>query len=187
MTRTAYLDTTIFVEIATKRSKNRAQIQKLLEELKKDKVRIYTSMITVQELAVATFRAGTVAKDIYGDINELARVYGITKEVALTAAKNEAALKELSEKELKGRDAKKPETEEQRLERLCENRRRKWDCFHIATAQQIGCAEFYSTDLKLQKRPDQLGIKNFKIVGPDSSPRTIRGPLVDGAGKLQAT
>jgi predicted nucleic acid-binding protein len=187
MTRTAYLDTTVFVEIGTKRGQNRAKIRKLLEELKKDRVRIYTSMITVQELAVATFRSGTAAKDVYGDIANFARVYGVTKEIALTAAKNEAALKDLADRELERRDPRKPETEDQKLERLCENRRRKWDCFHIATAQQIGCVEFYSTDKKLQKRPEQLGIKSFRIVGPDSSPKTIRGALVDGAGKLEVT
>jgi predicted nucleic acid-binding protein len=77
--KTAYLDTTIFVEMATKRSKYRSQIRNLLEELKKDRVRIYTSMITVQELAVATYRAGAPARDVFSDINAFARVYNITR------------------------------------------------------------------------------------------------------------
>jgi predicted nucleic acid-binding protein len=181
--RTAYLDTSIFVEMGAKRSKHKKEIRELLKDLKDNKVRIYTSMITVQELAVASYRAGTVARDTYGDINNIARVYGVTKEIALTAAKTEAQLKDHIDRKLAGRNPKNPETEDQRLERICENRRRKWDCFHIATAQQIGCAELYSTDSDLQKRPEQLGIKNLKVLSPGTSIRTIRGPLIDSASK----
>jgi predicted nucleic acid-binding protein len=177
--RTAYLDTSIFFEMGAKKSKYKVSIRALLKELKEGKVRIYTSMITVQELAVATFRAGTAVKDTYSDINSIARVYGITKEIALTAAKHEAHLLDLSDREVQRRDRSKPETEEQKLERICANRRRKWDCFHLATAQEIGCAELYSTDEKLETRPDQLGIKSLQVLRPDAPVRTIKGPLVD--------
>ena len=74
MARTAYLDTSIFLEMGTKGSKHKKRIRELLEELSKDKVRIYTSILTVQELAVATYRAGTTAKDTYGDISSIARI-----------------------------------------------------------------------------------------------------------------
>jgi predicted nucleic acid-binding protein len=179
VTRTAYLDTSIFLEMGAKTGKHKKCIRTLLQEIKKNKVRIYTSIITVQELAVATYRAGTTAKDIYGDINSIARIYNLTKDVALTAAKNEAELKDMAEREAKKGDQKKGETEEQKLERICQNRRRKWDCFHIASAQAIGCAEIYSTDEDFKKRPAQLGIKSLKVLGPCDSSKTIRGPLFE--------
>jgi predicted nucleic acid-binding protein len=138
-------------------------------------------MITVQELAVATFRAGVTARDTYGDIHSIARVYNLTKEVALTAAKYEALLKDLAEAERNRRDSRK-ETEDEKLERICENRRRKWDCFHIATAQAAGCTEIYTTDGKLQNRPELLQLRNLKALDPCSSVKTIRGPLVDKVG-----
>lgn len=179
MARTAYFDTSIFIEMGARKSKYKGKIRELMKELRENKVRVYTSMITVQELSVATFRSGTPARDTYGDVNQIARVYGLTKEVALTAAKNEAWLKELSEKEVgkRGRDA--PETQEQKLERICGNRRRKWDCFHVATAQAVGCQELYTTDEGLLKRPKQLGIGNLKALAPGDSVRTIRGPLYE--------
>lgn len=182
MARTTYFDTALFVEMFAKKSKHRKAIRELLQDLEKNRIRIYTSMITVQELAVAAFRAGSVARDTYGDIHSIARVYSLTKEVALTAAKYEAQLKDIAEGERGKHDAKKGETEDEKLERICENRRRKWDCFHMATAQAAGCSEIYSTDGKFQKRPEQLGIKNLKILDPSTSIRTIRGPLVDTVG-----
>jgi predicted nucleic acid-binding protein len=71
--RTAYLDTSIFAEIGTKKSSQRKRIRELLRELSEDKVRLYTSILAVQELAVATYRAGMTAKDTYGDISRVAR------------------------------------------------------------------------------------------------------------------
>ena len=183
--RTAYIDTSIFIEIGTKLSKQKKRIRELLKELADDKVRLYTSIITVQEMAVAAHRSGAVAKDTYGDISKIARVYTVTKEVALTAAKREAELKDLAEKETSKGGKGKPETEDQRLERICENRRRKWDCFHIATAQLVGCSEFYTTDSTLQKRPKQLGIKNLQAMTPATPIKTIRGSLVQDAGTFQ--
>jgi predicted nucleic acid-binding protein len=180
--RTTYFDTSVFVEMASKKSKYRKCIRELLQDLQRNKVRIYTSMITVQELAVATFRAGVTAKDTYGDIHSIARIYNLTKEVALTAAKYEARLKDMAEAERGKRDSKKAETEDEKLERICENRRRKWDCFHIATAQAAGCTEIYTTDEKLQKRPKLLEIRNLRVLDPCDSVRVIRGPLVDKVG-----
>jgi predicted nucleic acid-binding protein len=183
--RTAYLDTSIFVEMGAKKSKYKKCIRDLLRELNENKIRIYTSIITVQEMAVATYRAGAIAKDVYGDIYSIARIYNVTKEIALTAAKSEAALKDMAERELGKRDSNKPETDEQRLERICENRRRKWDCFHIATAHTIGCTELYSTDNDFKKRLDQLGIKGLRVLDPCDSSRTIRGPLFEKSGHLK--
>jgi predicted nucleic acid-binding protein len=163
--RMVYFDTSIFIEMGAKKSKHRQHIRQLLLELEKSKAKIYTSIITVQELGVATYKAGTIARDTYGDIASLAKIYSITKEVALTAAKGEAALKDLAEGEGYG-SPKRAETDDEKLERICENRRRKWDCFHIATAQVLGCKEIYSTDEKFRKRPAQMGIKNLDALEP---------------------
>jgi predicted nucleic acid-binding protein len=179
------LDTSIFLEMAGKNAKLKKRIRELLEELGEEKVRLYTSIITVQELAVATHRLGAVAKDTYADINSIARIYTVTKEIALTAAKREAELKDLSEREGGKRSSKKADSEEQRLDRICENRRRKWDCFHLATAQVMGCAELYTTDSKLQKRPSQLGIKSLTALTPDTPIKTIRGPLLENVGSIK--
>lgn len=187
MAHIVYFDTSIFIEMGAKKSKHRRQIRGLLKELADDRAKIYTSIITVQEVAVASYRVSTSAKDTYGDISAIAKVYGISKDVALTSAKREAELKDLAAREDAKRDKTKPETADQKLDRICENRRRKWDCFHIATAQTIGCSEMYSTDQKLQKRPEQLGIKGLKIINPGTSLRGVSGPLTDKAGNIDIT
>lgn len=180
MAETVYFDSSIFLEMGAKKSKHAKNIKKLLKELEDEKVRIYTSIVTVQEVSVAAYRRGAVNKDVYGDVHAIARIYTVTKDVALTAAHREAELKDMSEDENGKRDPKKPETEDQKLERICENRRRKWDCMHIASAQLIGCTRMYSTDEKLQKRPAQLGLKNLKIIPPAPTLPSIKGPLFSG-------
>ena len=168
--RIVYFDTTIFVEMGAKRSQYKPCIRRLMQELTDAKARIYTSIITVQELGVAAYKPGTVARDTYGDVSSISKIYAITKEVSLTAAKGEAGLKEISEREVAARHSRK-ETHEEELERICENRRRKWDCFHIATAQVLGCSEIYSTDRKFAKRPEQLGIRSLKVFDPCQVPK----------------
>jgi predicted nucleic acid-binding protein len=182
--RKVYLDTSIFVDMAAKKSAQLKNIKRLLSELDADKARVYTSILTVQELSVASYRKGTISRDTYGDIHTLARVRSIDKDVALTAAKNEAQLKDITATEESKRDPKKPETEEQKLERICENRRRRWDCVHLATAQILGCPELYSTDENLKKRPAQLGISTLKVLGPETRKRRISGPLTEQAGEI---
>jgi predicted nucleic acid-binding protein len=173
MARTVYFDTSVFIELANPKSRMAKELQGLLKELAEEKARIYTSMITVQEMSVAVYRKGARSKDTYGDIYALARIYAITKDVALTAAHREAELKDIADQQQKNGK----ETEDQRIERICENRKRRWDCFHIAAAQMIGCSVMYSTDGKLQDRPRQLGIKDLKILPPQPTPRSIEGPL----------
>ncbi len=77
-------------------------------------------------------------------IAKIARIYSVTKEITLTAAKYGAQLKDITIAELARRGPKKPETEEEKLERICENRRRQWDCFHLATAKILDCEYLYS-------------------------------------------
>jgi hypothetical protein len=92
--------------------------------------------------------------------------------VVLTAAKREAELKDLAGFDEQKRK-RKNESEEEKLERICENRRRKWDCFHIATAQILNCGTVYSTDGDLKKRPKQLDLRGIKIVDPEPGPGNI--------------
>src|SRR5205807_1109434 len=101
-------------------------------ELGEEKVRIYTSILTIQEVSVLMFRRGTLATDHFTKVHRIARVENITKDVALTAAKLEAHLKDV-----KNANATKDE-------QIAENRRRKWDCFHIATAMTLGCRTLFS-------------------------------------------
>jgi len=44
--------------------------------------------------------------------------------------------------------------------------RRKWDCFHIATAQCLGCTTLYAWDEPLLGRERQLGIKDVQFLEP---------------------
>jgi len=174
MVRTVYFDTSVFIELANKKSPLAKDLKTLLNELTEERVRIYTSIITVQEMSVAVFRRGAKYKDPYADIHDMARIYGVTKEVVLTAAHREAELKDLADK---AKSLLKNETLDQKIERICENRRRRWDCFHIATAQEIGCTVMYSTDEQLQERPKLLGINDLRILPPKATPRSIKGPL----------
>jgi predicted nucleic acid-binding protein len=142
-----YFDTSVFLAIFNKEESG-PQIKSLLRELKRDKIRIYTSVISVQEVSVLSFRKGKVADDNYLKLGKLARIETITREIALTAAKIEAQLLDSVPKDQE------------------ENRRRKWDCFHIATAMHLGCATLYAEDPKLLKRRQQLSIANIEFSLP---------------------
>lgn len=183
MARTVYFDTSVFLEMGSKKRRAAKDIKALLKELAEERVRTYTSIVTVQEVSVAAYRRGALTKDTYGDIQTLARIYSVTKGVALTAAHREAEVKDNADDKAGKRDPKKPETEDEKLDRICENRRRKWDCFHIATAQVIGCTTIYSADTGMQKRPRQMGLKNLRVLPPQPTEPTIVGPLF--AGKQQ--
>src|ERR1022692_2177517 len=142
-------------------------IRSLVRELKKNKVRIYTSIITVQEISVLAFRRGTMADDPLSKVQKMVRFSGVTKEIALTAAKLEAQIKD---------DLKLPKEEQQN-----ENRRRKWDCFHIATAMYLGCTTLYTSDKKFLGRQSQLGIDSMRFSKPIPNVGTL--DLGEGADK----
>ena len=181
-----YFDTSIFIEIAAKKSKYKRHIKTLLKELGEERARIYTSIITVEEVSVAAYRPGEIARDTYGDVKAVgAKVRGIDKDIALTCAKNEASLKYMADQEDAKRDKSKPEPLDRQIERACENRRRRWDCFHVATAQVLHCTELYTTDDKLLKRPAQLGIKSLRAVLPGTSLKRVSRPLTAGAGEIE--
>lgn len=170
-----YFDTSIFIELGSKKSKLVANLTALLKELQANRVRIYTSILTVQEVSVSSYRKGAIARDTMADLRKFARVSSITKEIALTAAKREAEVLDLEGSQANASTL----SEEQKLERICANRRRKWDCLHIATAQILECGVLYSTDRGMQQRPAQLGIRNLSIIPPQPpSQMTIDSLLV---------
>jgi hypothetical protein len=107
---------------------------------------------------VQTFRKGFPAADNYAKVNKLSRIQQITKEIALTAAKLEAQIV----------DQTAPKDRE-------DNKRRKWDCFHVATAMELGCRTLYTSDDKMLKRKGHFG-----LAGMDFSKPISRGlPLLD--------
>jgi len=89
---------------------------------------------------------------------------GVTKDIALTAAKREAEI-------IDSIRATGGGTVE-------DNRRRKWDCFYIATAQCLGCSFLYTTDEKLIKRQKQLNLTDIRILVPKPSNLTLDLPPV---------
>jgi len=143
-----YFDSSVFLSIFMGESSG-PSIKQLLQELTRDKTKIYTSIITIQEVSVRAFRKGARPTDN----SKLARIHGLTKEMALSAAKFEAQL--IDRTPLKERE---------------DNKRRKWDCFHIATALELGCRTFYATDEKMLKRKEHFGITGMDFSKP--FPRT---------------
>ena len=145
----------------------------------------------MQEVSVAAHRKGAIPRDTIADVKGIARIYTITKEIAMAAAKREAELKDISDEHESKRSPNKPLSKQEEINRVCENRRRKWDCFHIATAQVLECSTMYCTDGNLQKRPKQMGIKNLDIIEPPEALRKITGPLYEqdeeGLSKLKKT
>jgi predicted nucleic acid-binding protein len=147
-----YFDSSVFLSVFTADS-TAQQVRLLLADLQKEKVRIYTSIITVQEVSVGCYKNGTVATDNHSQVKKLSRIVGITRDVALTAAKLEAQII----------DGYKTKTD-----KASDNKRRKWDCFHIATAQCMTCTWLYSFDEGMLKRKSALSIKgvSFSVPAP---------------------
>jgi predicted nucleic acid-binding protein len=159
-----YFDTPVFLALF-KPEKNARTIRELLKELEDSKIRIYTSILSVQEVSVLTFRRGAPARDHFARIAKLARIVNMNKEIALTAAKLEAFIAD---------DAKEKESD-----RILKQRR-KWDCFHIATAQFYACSDLYTTDATMLGRGKQLDIGNMDFSKPE--PRTSNLFKASGSG-----
>lgn len=157
MSPPVYFDTSVFLAILKPESTAK-QIRALIKELEDENVRIYTSVLTLQEASVLGFRRGTVAKDNITRIGKLARIVGISPDIALTAAKLEAHISD-----------KASESEKDRAEK----QRRKWDCFHIATAQIYKCSIMFAEDKPMQKRQSQLGLTSLKILAPRARSSTL--------------
>jgi hypothetical protein len=98
-----------------------------------DKCRICTSILTIQEVSVASFLFGGDQSDNYAKVDRFARIHGVTKDIVLVAAKLEASILERM---------KRSSTQEQKAMKP----RRKLDCLHIATALEMKCRWIYSFD-----------------------------------------
>lgn len=154
-----YFDTSVFLAILNGEPTGPG-IRALLRELKVAKTKIYTSIITVQEASVEALRAGGRADEMYGQIGKLARTQTITREIAIRAAQLEAqVIQRMRPADL---------SEEKRIGL---NRRRKWDCFHIATALDLGCGALYSLDDKMLNRKNHLNLTGIEFLEP--LPRAI--------------
>jgi predicted nucleic acid-binding protein len=160
--RPVYFDTSVFLDIFAKTSANKQSIFNLLSELKENKVTIYTSILTVEEASVLTYRRGHVVHDNHALINKMARVWGIDRQIALTTAKHEADIRDMFH-------GKNDEAEMKQ--------KRRWDCFHIATAQVRECTHLYTTDSGMMKRKAQLSIPDLEIVFPTPNVPTLNFPL----------
>jgi predicted nucleic acid-binding protein len=149
-----YFDTSLFLAILNG-EQSAISIRALLRELKRDRVKIYTSILTVQEVSVQAYRAGGRADLLCAEISKLARIQTITREISLSAAKLEAEiLRKMRPDDL---------TSE---ERIGQNRRRKWDCFHIATALELQCRSLYSLDEKMLNRKSHLDVPILEFLLP---------------------
>jgi pentatricopeptide repeat protein len=153
----AYFDTSVLIEATAKNGKV-DEVRALLRELRSDKVRIYTSIITVQEASVLAFRHGGDGMDLHGEISNLARIVGVTRDIAVEAARMEAQI----------RDHCKENPEESESKQ-----RRRWDCFHLASAVVLGCRHFYTTDRHFATRKSQLGLTSLTILKPISRVPTL--------------
>jgi predicted nucleic acid-binding protein len=122
---------------------------------KKKKVRIVTSIITIQEVSVSTFQRGKPVKDNHAVVGKLARILSIDKETALTAAKYEAHALD----DFKGNDAQK----------AADNKRRKMDCFHIACAVVNESGTLYSLDSGMLNRQQQFRLPGIAFLRPEPS------------------
>ncbi|MGD0510846.1 MAG: PIN domain-containing protein [Candidatus Micrarchaeaceae archaeon] len=156
--RPVYFDSSVFLSIFMGDA-SAPKIKELLIELKREKVRIYTSIIAIQEVSVMSYRKGSIAQDNYSKVDKIARIESVTKDIALTAAKFEAHI--IDQTSVKDRE---------------DNKRRKWDCFHIATALTLGCESFYTCDEKQLKRKDQFGIVGVTFLRPVPSAPSLFSP-----------
>lgn len=157
-----YFDSAVFLAIFNGES-NGPDIRALLKELKKDKVKIQTSIITIQEVSVLGFCHGNVPTDNHSKVERLARIQGLTRETALNAARLEARMK----------DTATGNTEQ----RAIESKRRKWDCFHIATAIELKCGTLYTCDPQMLALKERLAISDISFSHP--RPRNLGLPGIE--------
>src|SRR5439155_9532619 len=103
-------------------------------------------------------------------VSKLARIAGITKEIALTAAKYEAIVREAAKQS--GETDKDAE----------QNRRRKWDCFHMATAVALNCQTVYALDTQFATKRKQLGLEAVLSVSAPAPQKLSLFPESSGPG-----
>jgi predicted nucleic acid-binding protein len=160
-----YFETSVFLAILS-RQPEAAAVRNLLSELKADKVRIYTSILTVQEVSVSAFTHGGVFTDNHTKLAKLARIKGVTKEIALTAAKFEADVIAAAKRGAPRSDH----------DRIADNRRRKFDIFHLATAVALNCGVLYTFDEQFSSRCTACGV-TLRVLKPEPRTRNLLDQL----------
>ena len=163
--RLVYFDSSIFLAIFNG-EKACADIRALLKELRQENSKICTSIITIQEVSVLSFRAGVTVQDNHSKVSRMARIQGITKEVAMTAAKIEAQMIDRALRE----SSQEPKSQ-----------RRKWDCFHLATALTLRCDCLYTLDNGLLGCQDIIGQSGMRL----SEPKPKAYPLFPETSQVQ--
>jgi predicted nucleic acid-binding protein len=153
-----YFDTAVFLAIFNGEAEG-PTIKALLRELKRDKVKIQTSIITIQEVSVLGFRRGNAATDNHSKVERLARIQTVSRETAMSAAKLEALMIDTASKDA--------------AERAKENKRRKWDCFHIATAIELRCSTLFTSDPCMLALRNRLGITAMQFSQPQPRIREL--------------
>jgi predicted nucleic acid-binding protein len=64
-----------------------------VRELRKERVKICTSILTVQEVSVLCYRSGGAQVDNYAKVERMTdRIYGVNREIVLIAAQLEAQI-----------------------------------------------------------------------------------------------
>ncbi len=116
--------------------------------------------MTIQEVSVVSYQFGTVATDNHARVHKIARIESVTKDVALTAAKVEAQV-------ISGYQSP--------AEKANDSKRRKFDCFHIATAMNMACKVLYSGDVEMRGRQQRLRVKEVEFLEP--KPTSMDVPL----------
>lgn len=100
----------------------------------------------------------------------MARIHGITRDIALLAARLEA---EILDRHQAGN----------KTEKIDKNRRRKMDCLHIATAVEMKCRWLYSLDPKMLANAKLVSGISLKFSEPiPQNPSLFGNPP---GGKLQ--
>ena len=169
MPEPAYFETSAFIELLNTTA-NASDIRFLVAELQRSKTRIYTSILTVQEASILSFRRGSSDRDIYQIIAQFARIYSMDKAIALAVARLEASVRDLFN-----------EGDEDKQEA---KHRRRWDCIHIATAQVLGCRRFYAYDKHFSKRAVQLNLGYLEVTRPTATQPSLALQATQPALKL---
>lgn len=149
-----YFDTSVFLAIFNGEPTGPG-IRALLRELKSNKTKVYTSILTIQEASVMALRSGARADEIHTQIGKFARIQTLTREIAVTAAQLEALVLD----KMKAADLAEED-------RIGINRRRKWDCIHIATALDLCCSTMYCLDDRMINRRLHLDLKGLDVLEP---------------------
>lgn len=152
MPGSVYFDSSVFLAVL-KGDPAAMDIRGLVVELQRERARIVTSALTLQEISVRASQRGT-QKQYSELVTAMARIFSVERDVALLAARLEGEILRLSRDGRKGED----------------NPRRKWDCFHLATAMRLRCGRFYTTDKRLIGKQQVFGDDVPRLLWP--SPET---------------